>query len=190
MANWPVHSRDAIGYGAIVLAAVGGMPYMLDPIDPTTAWAQAVLVMAICGTVMVVFPDADHHNSRPRRYLMTITLVAAGGLAVWAILGTPHQRLTDAVQMIDFGVDAALLATVVIIGIVAAGVYAFGQFVDGLSHRGPTHGLPGMALGAVVTGGVVFYLMPPGELRWIATGMGAVVGAGGVLVHRLRDWVS
>lgn len=188
MANWPVHSRDATIYGTVTAIGLVALA-IFTSIPFSTGWLQSVIVISACGTVMVVFPDTDHHNSRPRRYAMTASLMLATGFTVWALLSAPHDRLSHVLTPANMVTDPEIISAGLILGVAILGVVGFGRFLDRLPHRGPTHGAPGMIFGGIATGGFA-YLVSVSSTQFTAAVIGFLIGAGGVLVHRVRDELS
>ena len=170
----------------LIIAPLAGLS-----IPESVGLAAIAAPVAIAGAI---FPDVDHHASRPHRMFVFAAAVLSLVAAISALV-RPLSGVVDVlVAWLDFGVlttDARSAAVVLGLSFLAAGgvVYLIRRFRP--AHRGVTHHpAVGLALAALV--GAAAWLVAAGSSLPLAPLTGLICGAAfaiGVASHLHCDGV-
>lgn len=182
MANFDVHRQDAVWYGGFVaLLAFSAVIWSGASLEKATA-AVAIVGAAI---LVVVAPDLDHPESKPRNAVVNVgTILTLGGVA-YLVATDPGtvERIIDVIADLSNG-HPSIGAGVLVVGALVLIKNLVGLGVDTItgSHRTWTHDRStGLLYGGLAA--LVWYFLGPRLLPYDRVVNAAAVGAVILLAH-------
>lgn len=191
MSGFDRHSRDAILWGGV--ACTLAFALLLSNGHGLEHASKVAVGVGVAGAALTVFPDVDHQDSKPRRYLVALGS-AAGivGLAyVWSVgKADVAGYLGGVLQMFSIEISPMPLVLLTLLLLAISLPWALDRSIDTLTvnHRNWTHSpLAGFLAASLIVAALWKYsLVEQAKVAW-ALGF---LGAGGIAVHIGRDWTS
>jgi membrane-bound metal-dependent hydrolase YbcI (DUF457 family) len=191
MSGFDRHSLDGLLWGGI--AAILSFAIVVSNGYGIQHGTKVAGLIGAMGFVMTIFPDVDHPESKPRRYLVAAgSLVGIVGLAyVWSVGRVDLANfLANILPSIPSGDSAMSLVLWGLVILAIALPWAIDRSVDTLtiSHRNWTHSPVAIFLATLLIVAILWKYSLVNQPK-VAMALG-LMGGGGIAVHIGRDWAS